>query len=125
ASNDSGHLLNEARQAMLLQRVLGNPGALTAREALEMATIGGAAVLGRDDIGSLAPGMAADVIAFRLDRIPLAGALHDPVAGLIFGMPGQVDLSIINGRIVVRDGALQTVDVPVLVEQHNAISTRL
>ncbi|MDZ4764605.1 MAG: 8-oxoguanine deaminase [Chloroflexota bacterium] len=122
ASNDSGHLLSEARQAMLLQRVGGNPAALTAREALEIGTLGGAAVLGRADIGALKPGMAADMIAYRIDTAAFAGAQSDPVAALIFCHPGPVDWSIINGRIVVRAGHLETLDLPVLVEQHNKIS---
>jgi cytosine/adenosine deaminase-related metal-dependent hydrolase len=125
ASNDSGHLLTEARQAMLLQRVQNGPSAMTGREALTLATQGGAAVLGRDDIGVLAPGMAADIIAYRLDDVAFAGAQHDPAAALVFCQPTKVDLSIINGRVVVRDGHLLTVDVPVLVEQHNVISHRL
>ncbi len=125
ASNDSGHLLNEARQAMLLQRVMGNPSALSAREALEMATLGGASVLGRNDIGAIAPGMSADFIAFRLDNISFAGALHDPVAALTFCASPTVDLSVINGRIVVREGHLLTADVPVLVERHNNVSRKL
>jgi 8-oxoguanine deaminase len=125
ASNDSSHLLSEARQAMLLQRVGGNPSALTARQALEIATLGGAAVLGRDDVGALKPGMAADFIAYRMDQLPFAGAQHDPVAALIFCQPGNVDLSVINGRVVVRDGALVKTDLPVLVEQHNAMARRL
>jgi 8-oxoguanine deaminase len=125
ASNDSGHLLSEARQALLLQRVSGNPSALTARQALELATLGGASVLGRDDVGALKPGMAADFIAYRLDAMPFAGAQHDPVAALVFCQPGNVDLSVINGRVVVRDGALVKTDLPVLVEQHNAIAQRL
>ena len=125
ASNDSGSLLAEVRQAMLLQRVAHGPGVLSARESLRMATLGGAAVLGRDDVGALAPGMAADVIAYRIDTVAFAGAQHDPVAALVFCQPPSVDLSIINGRVVVRDGQLLTVDVPVLVEQHNAISRRL
>lgn len=135
ASNDAGHLLNEARQAMLLQRV-GNPlpaspvnrgggAALSAREALEMATLGGAAVLGRNDIGVIAPSMAADMIAFRLDTVGFAGGLHDPVAALAFCQSPNVDVSVINGRIVVKDGALLTADAPVLVEQHNRLSRRL
>ncbi len=125
ASNDSGHLLAEARQAMLLQRVSENPAALPVREALEIATLGGASVLGRDDIGALAPGMAADFVAFRLDAIQFAGALHDPVAALLLCLPPRVDYSVIHGRVIVADGALQTVDLPVLIEQHQAHSTRL
>ncbi len=125
ASNDSGHLLNEARQAMLLQRVGGNPAALTARQALELATRGGAAVLGRDDVGALAPGMAADIIAYRIDTPAFAGAQTDPAAALIFCHPGGVDYSIINGKIVVRDGVLQTLELPRLVEAHNRIALRL
>jgi cytosine/adenosine deaminase-related metal-dependent hydrolase len=125
ASNDSNHLLAEARQAMLLQRVGGNPAALSAREALWMATRGSAAALGRDDVGSLSPAMAADVIAYRIDTPAFAGALHDPLAALAFCQPPSVDVSIINGRVVVKAGVLQTVDVPLLIEEHNAISTRL
>ncbi len=125
ASNDSGHLLGEARQAMLLQRALGDPAALTAREALEMATLGGARVLGRDDIGQIAPGKSADVIAFRLDSLALAGALHDPVAALVFCQPSSVDLSIINGEIVVEDGELLTAELPRLISVHNRLSADL
>ncbi len=125
ASNDSGSLLAEARQAMLLQRVANGPGALSAREALSMATLGGASVLGRDDVGALAVGMAADVIAYRTDTVAFAGAQHDTVAALVFCQPPSVDLSIINGRVVVKEGQLLTVDVTLLVEKHNAISRRL
>jgi 8-oxoguanine deaminase len=125
ASNDSGHLLAEARQAMLLQRVGGNPGAMTAREALEVATLGGAAVLGRDDIGALAVGMSADFAAFRLDQVGFAGALHDPVAALVFCQSVNADVTVVNGRVVVKEGNLTTVDLPVLVERHNAISRQL
>jgi 8-oxoguanine deaminase len=126
ASNDSSHLLAEARQALLLQRVLGNPAALTALEAFRLATRGGAAVLGRDDIGYLAPGMAADFIGYRLDTLELAGgAPHDPLASLIFCHPPQVDLSVINGRIRVQDGALLDVDLPPLIARHNAIARAL
>lgn len=125
ASNDGGHLLNEARQAMLLQRVSGNPAALSSREALEIATRGGASVLRRDDIGALAPRMSADFIAFRLDTIGFAGALHDPVAALTFCASPSVDLSVINGHIVVKDGQLLTVELPILIEQHNNISRAL
>jgi cytosine/adenosine deaminase-related metal-dependent hydrolase len=125
ASNDSGHLLAEARMAMLMQRAGGNPAGLTAREALEIGTRGGAAVLGRDDIGALEPGMSADFVAFRLDTPAFAGALHDPVAALTLCAPQNVDLSVINGRVVVRDGVLTTTELPLLVERHNAISRAL
>lgn len=125
ASNDSSHLLAEARQAMLLQRVGGDPAALSARAALEVATRGGAAVLGRDDVGALAPGMAADFIAFDLDQVGYAGALHDPVAALVFCTAATVAYSVINGRIVVREGQLTTVELPVLVETHNKLAFEL
>ncbi len=125
ASNDSSHLLAESRQALLLQRVGGDPAALSAREALTLATRGGAVVLGRDDVGYLAPGMAADFVAYRLDAIGYAGALHDPVAALVFCTPANVDYSVINGRVVVRDGQLTTDDLPVLIERHNRLSREL
>ena len=125
ASNDSGHLLAEARQAMLLARVGGDPAALSAREALEMATIGGANVLGRRDIGQIATGMSADLVAFRVDTVAMAGALHDPLAALVFCQPPTVDLSIVNGKLVVEDGQLRTVDLPMLVERHNVLSRQL
>lgn len=126
ASNDSGHLLAEARQAMLLQRVAHeDPAILSAREALTMATRGGAAVLGRDDIGYLAPGMAADFVAYRLDQLALAGALHDPIAALIFCQPQNVDLSVINGEIVVQEGQLLPVELPMLIETHNTLAAEL
>lgn len=125
ASNDAGHLLNEARQAMLLQRVGGDPAALSARQALEIATRGGAAVLGRDDIGALAPGMAADLAAFRLDTLAFAGALHDPAAALVFCASPQVDVLVVHGRLVVQDGQLLTADVSPLIETHNRLSQRL
>lgn len=126
ASNDSGHLLAEARQAMLLQRVKDtNPAALSAREALEIATRGGASVLGRDDIGYLAQGMSADFVAYRLDDVSFAGAQHDPVAALIFCQPNNVDISVINGEIVVEEGQLIPVELPVLIEDHNNLSLQL
>ena len=125
ASNDGAHLLGEARQAMLLQRVLGNPAALTAQEALELATLGGAAVLGRDDIGALAPGMAADFIGLNLNRLAYSGALHDPLAAVLFCAPQPVDLSIINGRVRVQEGQIVGLDAADLVAQHSAASWRL
>lgn len=127
ASNDSGDLLNEARMAMLLQRVGGtpDPSRMSAREALEIATLGGASVLGRDDIGALKADMAADFAAYRIDNPVFAGAQHDLVAALVFCQTAKVDLSVINGKVVVKDGQLMTVDLPVLIEQHNAYSKQL
>ena len=125
ASNDSSHMLAEARMALLLQRVSGNPAGLSAQEALWLATRGGAAVLGRDDIGQLAPGKAADLVGFRLDRLDYAGALHDPLGALVFCTPQRVDLSIINGRVVVEDGHLLTVDLGPVIERHNRIAREL
>ncbi len=129
ASNDSSHLLAEARQALLLQRVGGpkggNPAGLTACEALWLATRGGAQVLGRDDIGQLAPGKAADFIAVNADTLDFAGCRHDLLAALIFCNPQKVDLSVINGRIVVKDGRLTTLELEPILERHNAISRRM
>jgi cytosine/adenosine deaminase-related metal-dependent hydrolase len=126
ASNDSSHMLAEARLAMLLQRVGGDPAAMTAHDALRLATRGGAEVLGRDDIGYLAPGMAADFIGYRLDTLGLAGgAVHDPLASIVFCNPPHVDLSVINGRVRVQDGRLLDVDLPLLIERHNAIAQAL
>ncbi|MFP4322262.1 MAG: 8-oxoguanine deaminase [Anaerolineales bacterium] len=127
ASNDSNNMLNEARTAMLLARIQGEPDptAMTARDALELATLGSARVLGRDDIGALTPGMAADFIAVNLDRPHFAGALHDPVAALVFCHSGPVDYSVINGRMVVREGQLTTLDVMPLVERHNHLAAQL
>jgi cytosine/adenosine deaminase-related metal-dependent hydrolase len=126
ASNDGSHLLAEARQALLAQRVGYGPAALTAREALALATRGGAQVLGRDDIGRLAPGMAADVVAFDLDAIGYAGgADHDPLAALVFCAPAAVALSVVNGRVVVRDGRLTTVDLSEIVRRQRALARTL
>jgi cytosine/adenosine deaminase-related metal-dependent hydrolase len=124
ASNDSGHMLNEVRQAMLLQRVGFGPNAMTARDALEIATLGGAKVLNRDDIGLLKPGMAADFVAFDLDDVGFAGQ-HDPVAALVFCGSARVAFSVINGRVVVRDGQIMTIDLPSVLEQHNRLSIQL
>ena len=125
ASNDSGHMLGEVRQAMLLQRVGFGPHAMTARQALEMATLGGAKVLNRDDIGALKPGMAADIVMFKMDQIGFAGALHDPVAALVFCTPSNVSCSIINGKVIVRDGILGTLDLPIVIERHNRLARQL
>ena len=126
ASNDSSDMRDEVRQAMLLHRVHEGPEAMSARDALRMAIRGGAAVLGRDDIGVLAPGMAADIVGYRLDALGLAGgAVHDPLASLVFCKPGNVDVSIINGRTRIADGAFVDVDLPRLIERHNRIARAL
>ncbi|MEW5717203.1 MAG: 8-oxoguanine deaminase [Chloroflexota bacterium] len=125
ASNDSSHLLAESRQAMLLQRVGGDPKALTARQALELGTLGGARVLGRDDIGALEIGKAADFIAVKLERLDFAGALHDPVAALVFCTPPRVDLSVINGCVVVENGELTTVELGAVIARHNRIAKEM
>jgi cytosine/adenosine deaminase-related metal-dependent hydrolase len=131
ASNDGNHLLGEARQAMLLQRV-GWPGfesradRFSAREALELAPLGGAALLGRSaDLGSLEVGKAADLVAFRCDGLDHAGAGGDRVAGLVTAKPGQAWLSIINGRPVVERGILASLDLPTTVERHERQSLRM
>jgi 8-oxoguanine deaminase len=125
ASNDTGNMLGEARQAMLLQRVNDGPSAMTARQALELATIGGAGVLGRGDIGSLAPGMAADFAGFDTRGPGMAGALHDPVAALVFCMPERASVVVVDGRVVVSEGQLTTIDLPSVLERHNRLSLRL
>jgi cytosine/adenosine deaminase-related metal-dependent hydrolase len=99
-----------------------NAKAMTAREVLEIATLGGARVLGRDDIGYLAPGMCADFIAIDLNRPELSGALHDPIAAIIFCQVNTVDYSFINGRRVVDQGRLTTIDRKKLVETHNKLA---
>jgi cytosine/adenosine deaminase-related metal-dependent hydrolase len=116
-------MLAEARQALLLHRVTGDPAGLTAYEALRLATRGSAAVLGRDDIGMLAPNMAADVVGFRLDTLAFAGgAIHDPVAALVFCQPPNVELSIIDGRVRVQSGHLVGVELVPLIQRHNQIA---
>ena len=125
ASNDGGNMIGEVRQALLLQRVGFGPDAMTAREALEIATLGGARVLGRDDIGALAPGMSADFVAFDLSTVGFAGAGHDPVAALVFCAPERVALSVIDGNVVVRDGRVTTMDLPLVIERHNRLASVL
>jgi cytosine/adenosine deaminase-related metal-dependent hydrolase len=126
ASNDGSHLLAEARMAMLLQRVGGDPAAMTAREVLRLATRGGAAVLGRDDVGILAPGMMADLIGIRVDTLPFAGAaVHDPLAAIVFCQPPAVDLSIVHGQVRVWDSVIVGFNLAATVERHNAIAIAL
>ncbi|MBL8351629.1 MAG: 8-oxoguanine deaminase [Burkholderiaceae bacterium] len=135
ASNDGAHLLGEARTAMLLARVgralesFGcdhGPAEMTARGMLEVATRGGARVLGRDDIGQLAPGMAADLALFDLRSLGFAGgAVHDPVASLLLCTPANAAFTIVDGRVVVREGRLASVELGPLVERHNRLARQL
>jgi len=126
ASNDASNLLHEARAACLLARVSGrDAAAMGARDALELATIGGAKVLGRDDIGHLASGMAADIIAVNIDRPSFAGAQADPVAALILCETNRVDYSFIQGRKVVDQGHLTVADLTSLTEKTNRLAAQL
>lgn len=132
ASNDSSHLLAEARMAMLLGRVgeslrpnMAEGPLLSARQALEMATLGGAAVLGRPDIGCLVPGKCADLVAIEVDALEYSGAGHDLVAAVLFCSPLRVDWSIVHGRIVVEQGRLTGLDLPAVMESHRAAAHRL
>jgi cytosine/adenosine deaminase-related metal-dependent hydrolase len=133
ASNDSSHLLAETRLAMLLSRVGAAPTAvgeepgemMAARTALTLATVGGAAVLGRTDIGSLEPGKCADFIAIHLDQVPFAGAQSDPLAAVLLCSPVNVDFNYVHGRAVVANGQLTGIELPTLVERHNHASRRL
>jgi cytosine/adenosine deaminase-related metal-dependent hydrolase len=124
ASNDASHMLAEARQALLLQRVRHGAEALRAEEALEMATVGGARVLGRDDIGSLEPGKAADFAGFRLDTLDYAGA-HDPVSALLLCQPQRAALVVVNGKVRVWNGEVVGLDLGALVARHNAIAQEM
>jgi 8-oxoguanine deaminase len=124
ASNDSSHMLNEARMALLLQRVGGGPEALSARRVLEMATLGGAALLGRDDIGALEPGKAADLIAVDVDRVEYSGAA-DLVAALVFCGPVKPDLAIVDGKILVEQGRLLPMDLEALVRRQNRVAAQI
>jgi cytosine/adenosine deaminase-related metal-dependent hydrolase len=144
ASNDGSHLLAEVRQAMLLARLRegargfsrtpdatpaatasADPGAgdrrelMTAREALRLGTRGGAAVLGRTDIGSLEPGKCADFFAVNLNRSEFAGALHDPVGAVVFCQPVRVDYTVVGGRFVVKERHLVPVEEAELAARHN------
>jgi cytosine/adenosine deaminase-related metal-dependent hydrolase len=135
ASNDAAHLLNEARQAMLLARVgkalepFGcdtGPSTMTPRDALALATRGGASVLGRKDIGQIAVGYCADLALYRTDTLAMAGgAIHDPVGALMLCASANADYTVVNGRVVVRDGQLTTVDLGPLIERHNALALQL
>ncbi|PTX51779.1 cytosine/adenosine deaminase-related metal-dependent hydrolase [Gemmobacter caeni] len=124
ASNDAGNLVAEARQALLLQRVARGADAMSAREALEIATLGGAKVLGRGDCGSLEPGKRADLAIWDMRGIEAAGA-WDPVAALMLCGPTRVRDLFVEGRQVVRDGQMATLDLPRAIEQQNRLARRL
>jgi cytosine/adenosine deaminase-related metal-dependent hydrolase len=126
ASNDGNDLLLEARLALLLQRVSLGASAFAVMDAVDLATRGSAAAIGRDDLGQLVPGKAADFIGLRLDRLELAGgAVHDPVAALMLCTPHGVDLSVINGRVVVKDGRLEGLELEPLIERHNQLAREM
>ena len=135
ASNDSSNMLAEVRQTMLLARLelglrtAGRPIAeadwMTAREALELATLGGASVLGRSDIGSLEPGKCADFFSLDLDTPGYAGALHDPVAAVVFCAPQTARHTVINGKPVVKDGVVVTMDMRPVITTHNRCAAEL
>jgi cytosine/adenosine deaminase-related metal-dependent hydrolase len=135
ASNDGSHLLAEVRNAMLVSRVKEgltgyslsndpNRKLMTAREALHLGTRGGAAVLGRKDIGSLEVGKCADLFAVNLNRLEFTG-MHDPVSAVVFGQSVNVDYTVVNGKFVVKEGHLVTVDQRKLIEKHNKAAKRL
>src|SRR5689334_11675716 len=135
ASNDGAHLLSEVRNAMLVSRlkegITGyslsddpNRKLMTARQALYLGTRGGAAVLGRNDIGSLEAGKCADFFAVNLNQLGFAG-MHDPVSAVVFGQPVNVDYTVVNGKFVVKQGQLVTVDRGQLIERHNKAAKRL
>jgi cytosine/adenosine deaminase-related metal-dependent hydrolase len=117
ASNERGDLFLEVKQALLVARARGGPEAMTAREALRLGTRGGAAVLGREDIGELSPGKRADVAVWRTDGLELGGAA-DPVAGLVFSGPHRVDRLLVGGEEAVRDGRLVHADESELAREH-------
>jgi len=135
ASNDAAHMVNEARQALLLARVGRSlepfgcdhgPAEMTVRDALALATRGGAAVLGRRDIGHLAPGMCADLALFDLRTLGFAGgAVHDPVGSLLLCASPQAAYTVVNGKVVVREGQLATVALGPLLERHNRLARHL
>lgn len=136
SSNDCSHMLAEARMAMLLARTLlsETPGGppedkkqwMSARDCLEMATIGGARILGRDDIGSLEPGKRADFFSVDTSKLSFAGgSIVDPVASLVFCTPPSATYTVIDGRIIVKDGNIETLDLPVAIEKLNKASRLL
>lgn len=125
SSNDGGHLLAEARHALLLQRVQGGADALSVADAFHLATLGGAAVLNRRELGNLAPGCAADLAMLRRDDIALAGAVEqDPLGALILCHVGRADRIMVNGHWTVKEGQITGVDLPMLIEKFNGLVRR-
>jgi cytosine/adenosine deaminase-related metal-dependent hydrolase len=125
ASNESGALSVELREALLVARIAGGPAAMTAREALALATIEGARCLGREDeIGSLEPGKLADVALWRLDELDHAG-IEDPIAALVLGRPREVDTLVVGGRPIVEGGELRTADADAVAADAARQSRRL
>jgi cytosine/adenosine deaminase-related metal-dependent hydrolase len=124
ASNDAGNLVAEARMALLLQRVARGADAMSAREVLEIATLGGAQVLGRGDLGSLEPGKRADLAVWDLRGVEAAGS-WDPVAALVLCGPSRVKDLVVEGRQVVRDGQMVTLDLPRVLERQRHLAARL
>ena len=119
-------MIAEARQAMLLQRVKYGASAMTGMQALETATLGGAAVLGRSKtLGSIEEGKAADLVGIRMDRLDYAGALEDPALAPIFCFTGEVDLNVVNGRVLVENGSFTSLDIERIVAEHNRIAREL
>ncbi len=136
ASNDGSHMLNEVRQAFLLARVNSGikgasrsapdaPPIMTARQALSIATRGGASVLGRKDIGSLEVGKCADFFAMDLNQLDYAGAIADPLATILFCQPVKANWTVVGGEVIVREGRLTRIDVQKQVEKHNQATKRL
>jgi cytosine/adenosine deaminase-related metal-dependent hydrolase len=135
ASNDGAQLLAEARLALLLQRVGASlepfgcdrgPAAMTARDALDLATRGGAEVLGRGDIGQLSPGLCADLALFDLGALELAGgAVHDPVGALLFCASPRAAFTIVDGEVRVRRGQLESFELAPMIERHNQLARQL
>jgi cytosine/adenosine deaminase-related metal-dependent hydrolase len=123
ASNERSDLFLEVKQALLVARGVGGPTAMTVREALRLGTRGGAAVLRRDDIGSLEPGKCADFAVWRTDALELGGA-SDPVAGLVLSAPHRVDRLVVGGEDVVRDGTLVRADEAEIGREHRAQAQR-
>lgn len=125
AANNSSNMLREARNALLMQRAFYGADAMSPTQALEVAILGGAMILRREDIGVIKPGMAADIIGVDFRKLPFAGGIHDPVAGLIFCEVDRVDLSIVNGKIRVADGQLLGIDLPALISEGNRLGREL